>query len=866
MSPFCQNKPPFCIRTACACLLMASLVVWAGCGKPKEKEQETSKDPAKNGSLEKTEAHEEGAPQPSGQGAKGGGASSTPESPGGLTPVTRPGIADSAPSDPSAAVPKSDAQQVLEAMAAAYWNATSYEDAGYARLQFEIGDQAADQKIDASVAFERPNRIRAHVAGAMVVCDGTTFWAAREDLAGQVVRIPAPQRLTVPFLYADPVLMQAIGQGPSGLPPQLPLLMQKDALNGFINENTGIEMLPPEQIDGQSCRRIAITRPDGKMVLWIETASDVLRRVELPTEGLRRLLEENAQVKSLSLTLELEGARLNAPIQPAAFQFEAPADAEVVSCFVPRHPGSLLGKPVPDLTFTTLDGQEVPLTSQTCTGKATVLFLWATWCGPCKEAFPKIEEAYQGLKNNPNVQFLAVSVDDPNVPADELRQKVESLGVTMPILRDAKNLVPEVLLTTEIPTIVIVGPKGKVQYYLNGVPKEIGPQLISDVGSLLGGNDLFTKQLEQFQTQMAAHAKQVEAARVQAVNQIEAPKPDLTRSEIAPRSEPANFTLKTLWRSSVVKNPGNVLVLHREDGPPQIYVIDGWKGLAEFSEQGEIANRVAFDIPPNGIVGILHEFSNSSGARFFVGTAGTQRQCYVFDSQWKTVLAYPEDGLTRPGAASISDAKLLGIPGSNAPVLCAAYWERPVVDAVSLDGKPAWTADIEHPVLCLAPTGAREASLVGATRRGNAIVLDSTGKATGSVDLDGFFLQWIVSADLNLDGRMEYAGIAAHAAGELEVVGFSLDGRVLWRHPLPEGMLSQPIAPILTGRLDPEGELCWVVPGADGSLRFIDARGQKLDEFNYGAELAGFATTAINGETVFVVSSPEGVEAMVISQ
>jgi thiol-disulfide isomerase/thioredoxin len=602
------------------------------------------------------------------------------------------------------------------------------------------------------------------------------------------------------------------------------------------------------------------------MTLWIDAESNVLRRVELPTDGLRRILEQNAEVKSLSLTLELEGARLNGPIDPTALRFEVPADARIVSVLMLPEPMSLLGKPVPELTFTDLDGKPVSVTPGTCSGKATVLICWATWCGPCKEALPRIEEAYKSLRENPDVQFFAVNVDEAAVPSEEIRRVVDTVGVTFSVVRDTQDHVLDRLLTGSIPTLVIIGPKGNVQSYSSGIPKEVAPQLISDVGAVLGGEQLFTEQLQYYQRQIDAYVKKVEAARAEAVHQLEAPRPDLTRSEIAPRSQPANFPLKTLWSSAIVKNPGNVLVTHHDDGPSRIFVIDGWKGVAEFSAGGEVTDRIPFEIPENGIVGILNEYTDPSGAKFFVGTAGTQRQCYVFDSGWKTVLAYPEDGLSRPGAASISDARLLKVPGSTNPALCVAYWERPVVEAVSLQGEAIWTAETEHPILGLASTEPEIASLVGATRRGTAVVLNSSGSVARTVQLDQFFLQWIIAADLNLDGRMEYAGISARVPGELDVIGFTLDGTVSWRHPLPKGMLSQPIAPILVGRLEPDGDHCWVVPGADGSLRFIDAKGRKLDEFNYGAELAGFAATAIDGKTVFIVSSPDGVEALVISQ
>ena len=873
MSLFCQSARSYTARKAVTCLLIAFLIAWTGCSsKPDqpadgntEKPAETKDSTGKKDAMPRHEPIEIPAKKPAPDESRP--ASPDPSASGQLEPVRPPSQAGDAGKE---AVPskeaKSEAMQVLEAMAKAYWDAKSYQDAGYARLYVDLGDKPTDQKIDASVTFERPNRLRAHVGPTMVVADDSTFWAASQELPGQVVRIPAPKRLTVPFLLADPTMLKMLGQGPTGLPPQLALLMQKDALNGLLAENTGVAMLPPEKIDEANCRRVEIARPDGKMVLWIDAASNILRRVELPTEGLRRIIEQGGPVKNVSLTMELVGAKLNGAIDPLAFQFEAPKDSQFVTCFEAPHPLGLLGKPVPDMAFTALDGKPFPVTPADCSGKVTVLFCWATWCEPCKKAFPKIEKAYANLKNDSNVRFVGVSVDDPKTAASAVQEKVASLGATFPVVRDENNVVIDALLTTSIPTLVIIGPKGNVQYYQNGIPEKVVPELMSKVGALLGGKNIYTEARDHYESQMKLLVERVAAARVAAVDQIEAPKPELTRAKIAPRTQPANFTLKTLWRSNTLKNPGNVIVTHLGDGPPRIFTIDGWKGLAEFSEGGEVVKRIPFDIPKAGVVGILHEYAAPSGEKYFVGTAGNQRQCYVFDSDWKTVAAYPKDGLTQPGAPSISDARLLGTRDSKTPTLCMGYWERPSVDAVTLGGKPLWQAAAPHPVMNLASLEPEAASLLGATRGGEAILVEAGGKIAGSVRLKGFSFQWVVAGDLNLDGRMEFAAIAAERTGKIEVIGFSLDGRLLWQHPLPDGVLTQPIDPILVGKLEPQGQDCWVVPGADGSLRFIGVDGTKLDEFNTGVELAGFAATAINGKTVFIISSPQGVEAMTISQ
>ena len=66
-------------------------------------------------------------------------------------------------------------------------------------------------------------------------------------------------------------------------------------------------------------------------------------------------------------------------------------------------------KPLPDLSFQTLDNQPARLSA--LHGSIVVLSFWATWCEPCKEELPRLStlsEQYAGK----HVRFVAVSIDE----------------------------------------------------------------------------------------------------------------------------------------------------------------------------------------------------------------------------------------------------------------------------------------------------------------------------------------------------------------------------------------------------------------------------------------------------------------------
>lgn len=66
-------------------------------------------------------------------------------------------------------------------------------------------------------------------------------------------------------------------------------------------------------------------------------------------------------------------------------------------------------KPVPELKLRDLNGVQQKLSSYR--GQIVVLNFWATWCGPCKEEMPRLNELARKYAGK-NIAFIAVSLDD----------------------------------------------------------------------------------------------------------------------------------------------------------------------------------------------------------------------------------------------------------------------------------------------------------------------------------------------------------------------------------------------------------------------------------------------------------------------
>jgi thiol-disulfide isomerase/thioredoxin len=142
-------------------------------------------------------------------------------------------------------------------------------------------------------------------------------------------------------------------------------------------------------------------------------------------------------------------------------QIQKTPEGEKVAAYIRGVKGANSGSLVKNFVLNDQNGN--PISFDSFRGKYVWIDFWASWCGPCKEAFPHMREIYTKYKDK-NFEILGISTDSKIEPWLKILTQINN---PWPQVWDSKNIMSEFAVTA-FPTSFLIDPAGKI------ILKEVG--------------------------------------------------------------------------------------------------------------------------------------------------------------------------------------------------------------------------------------------------------------------------------------------------------------------------------------------------------------------------------------------------------
>lgn len=115
-------------------------------------------------------------------------------------------------------------------------------------------------------------------------------------------------------------------------------------------------------------------------------------------------------------------------------------------------------------------------------GKVLILDFWATYCAPCKEEIPFLNELYQTYRDK-GLEVIGISIEGAG--EDVIRPFAEMMRISYPIFLGGDDII-EAYDIQYIPLTYIVGKDGRVRMKEMGFKKEVSiPKFKRQIEELL---------------------------------------------------------------------------------------------------------------------------------------------------------------------------------------------------------------------------------------------------------------------------------------------------------------------------------------------------------------------------------------------
>ena len=119
-------------------------------------------------------------------------------------------------------------------------------------------------------------------------------------------------------------------------------------------------------------------------------------------------------------------------------------------------------QPAPDFTLEDAQGQAVTLSE--LRGQVVMINFWASWCGPCRQEMPLLEQIHQRYEP---LGFKLIGVNVEENPADG-QAFLKERPVSFPVLYDPENGLSKLFDVVAMPSTVLIDRQGNIRYLHHG--------------------------------------------------------------------------------------------------------------------------------------------------------------------------------------------------------------------------------------------------------------------------------------------------------------------------------------------------------------------------------------------------------------
>ncbi len=438
-------------------------------------------------------------------------------------------------------------RRVLENCVRTYQQLTSYEDRGFVQLSYRLDGEPQVDRAPLAIAWDKQGRLGMRVysvsAGPsdqrwqlrLAAREGAALESAQSDaqfpdtqsqsgqahtaqlansLERQVISRAVPEQVSFEWLLSDPLVAEQLAAGLAGFPPQLDLLLSPEPLSGLADASAPLSFSEAELIEQQLCHVINVNRHGAEYRLWIEQATGLLRRVQIPNQNLASEIQHDRRVSELQLTIELQQVQVNRGIDWERFEVHAHPGDQLVTHFVPPPPvieTAGLGVKIPAFFLNDPAGKLAYSSVGRSKRKATVL-VWLADHPACRlaaEQLSVVEKKLTAAGVKESVEFVAVWAE-PTAPSGlSFATLVDSWKLPGKLTVDRDALGRDFFNVNEAPTVIVLDANNRVQLRESGanpILDQVLPQLLLQVAQ---GEDLAQQLVERNRGAATRHAAEI---------------------------------------------------------------------------------------------------------------------------------------------------------------------------------------------------------------------------------------------------------------------------------------------------------------------------------------------------------------------